>query len=57
MHRFIELMKERAAWIFSSVYATQISTSKNFYDTIAHRFIADNCSDLEVPLSADCLSV
>ena len=45
MHRFIELMKE-SGLDFSSVYATQISTSRNFYDTIAHRFIADNCADM-----------
>ena len=56
MHRFIELMK--ASGIdFSSKYATQLTTSKHFYDTTAHRFIADNCSDMKLRyirgLSAD----
>ena len=56
MHRFIELMKESGI-DFSSKYATQITTSKHFYDTTAHRFIEDNCADMKLPfirgLSAD----
>ena len=27
-------------------YATQITTSKHFYDVTAHRFIQDNCDDM-----------
>ena len=45
LHRFIELMKESGA-DFSKKTATQLSTSKHFYDITAHRFIKDNCADL-----------
>ena len=45
LHRFVELMKESGA-DFSGKYATQITTSKHFYDVTAHRFIRDNCDDL-----------
>ena len=45
LHRFIELIKEHRPDI-AGKYATQISTSKHFYDTTAHRFIQDNCADL-----------
>ena len=45
LHRFIELIKENRIDL-SGKYATQITTSKHFYDTTAHRFIADNCADL-----------
>ena len=45
LHRFIELIKENRIDL-SRKYATQITTSKHFYDTTAHRFIADNCADL-----------
>jgi hypothetical protein len=31
---------------FSSKAATQVSTSKHFYDITAHRFIKDNCADM-----------
>ena len=56
LHRFIELMK--ASGIdFSGKYATQITTSKHFYDVTAHRYIQDNCADLGMKvlkgLSAD----
>ena len=30
----------------SSKYASQITTSKHFYDITAHRYIQDNCADL-----------
>ena len=37
--------------------ATQVTTSKHFYDITAHRFIEDNCADMGLPfldgLSAD----
>ncbi len=45
LHRFIELIKEREISL-AGKFATQISTSKHFYDMTAHRFIADNCADL-----------
>ena len=45
LHRFIELMKASGE-DFSGKLATQVSTSKHFYDITAHRFIADNCRDM-----------
>ena len=45
LHRFIELIKEHGMDL-SGKYATQLSTSKHFYDTTAHRFIQDSCDDL-----------
>ena len=56
LHRFIELMKA-SGLDFSGKAATQVTTSKHFYDITAHRFIEDNCADLGLPfldgLSAD----
>ncbi len=56
LHRFIELIKENNVDI-SGKFATQISTSKHFYDVTAHRYIKDNCFDLGLKyikgLSAD----
>ena len=56
LHRFIELMKD-AQLDLSGKCATQVTTSKHFYDTTAHQFIQDNCDDLALPyirgLSAD----
>ena len=56
LHRFIELMKESGLDLSGKV-ATQITTSKHFYDVTAHRFVEDNCADLGLPfldgLSAD----
>ena len=45
LHRFIELVKENGIDV-AGKWATQISTSKHFYDITAHRFIEDNCADL-----------
>ena len=45
LHRFIELLKESGADL-SGKYATQLSTSKHFYDMTAHRYVQDNCADL-----------
>ena len=45
LHRFIELIKEHGLDL-SGKYATQLSTSKHFYDTTAHRFVQDSCDDL-----------
>ena len=45
LHRFIELMKEHRVDL-AGKWASQISTSKHFYDITAHRYIEDNCHDL-----------
>ena len=45
LHRFIELMKASGI-SFEGKYATQITTSKHFYDVTAHRYIEDNCKDM-----------
>ena len=45
LHRFIELMKTSGE-DFSGKWATQVSTSKHFYDITAHRFVKDNCADM-----------
>ncbi len=56
LHRFIELMKENKVNV-KGKFATQLSTSKHFYDVTAHRYIEDNCYDLGLKyirgLSAD----
>ena len=56
LHRFIELIKESGIDL-TGKYATQLSTSKHFYDVTAHRYIQDNCCDLGMKyikgLSAD----
>ncbi len=56
LHRYIELIKESGIDLRGK-FATQISTSKHFYDITAHRFIQDNCADLGLKyikgLSAD----
>ena len=45
LHRFIELLKESAVDL-SGKYASQITTSKHFYDITAHRYVEENCYDL-----------
>lgn len=56
LHRFIELLKAENMDL-DSKYASQITTSKHFYDVTAHRYIQDNCMDLGLKyirgLSAD----
>ncbi|MBQ6932548.1 MAG: NAD(P)H-dependent oxidoreductase [Clostridia bacterium] len=56
LHRFIELVKEHNVSV-EGKFATQLSTSKHFYDVTAHRYIQDNCGDLGLKyikgLSAD----
>ena len=56
LHRFIELMKEYKVPV-TGKYATQLTTSKHFYDVTAHRYIQENCHDLGLKyirgLSAD----
>ena len=45
LHRFIELMKEQGPSLRGK-YATQLTTSKHFYDVTAHEYIRENCADL-----------
>ena len=45
LHRFLRLIKERGVNL-SGKYASQITTSKHFYDVTAHRYVEDNCFDL-----------
>ena len=45
LHRFIELTKESGVDL-SGIYATQITTSKHFYDVTAHKYIEENALDL-----------
>ena len=45
LHRFISLMKEHSADVSGKI-ATQISTSKHFYDVTAHRYIQDNVQEM-----------
>lgn len=45
LHRFIELMKSNGVDV-SDKYATQITTSKHFYDVTAHKYIEENCRDM-----------
>lgn len=45
MHRFIELMKEHQVSVAGKI-ATQITTSKHFYDVTAHRYIQDNVQEM-----------
>lgn len=56
LHRFIELVKTSGLDL-SGKFASQITTSKHFYDVTAHRYIQDNCFDLKLKyvrgLSAD----
>lgn len=56
LHRFIELMKENEVKL-EGKFATQISTSKHFYDVTAHKYIEENCKDMGLKyikgLSAD----
>lgn len=56
LHRFIELVKADGVDL-SGKFASQITTSKHFYDVTAHRYIEENCFDLGLKvvrgLSAD----
>lgn len=45
LHRFIELMKVNGVDV-TDKYATQISTSKHFYDITAHKYIEENSLDM-----------
>lgn len=45
LHRFVELLKASGLSLAGKC-ATQLTTSKHFYDVTAHRYIQDNCQDL-----------
>ena len=56
LHKFIALLKESGINL-KGKFATQISTSKHFYDVTAHKYIQDNCQEMGLKfikgLSAD----
>ena len=45
LHRFVELIKEHRVRL-QDKFATQISTSKHFYDVTAHKYIEENALDM-----------
>ena len=45
LHRFIELVKENGVEL-QGKYATQITTSKHFYDITAHKYVEENVLDM-----------
>lgn len=45
LHRFVELMKAHGVRVAGKV-ASQITTSKHFYDVTAHRYVMENCQDM-----------
>ena len=45
LHSFISLMKQHSADVAGKI-ATQITTSKHFYDVTAHRYIQDNVQEM-----------
>lgn len=56
LHRLIELIKEDGVDL-TGKFASQITTSKHFYDVTAHRYVEENCCDMGMKvirgLSAD----
>lgn len=54
LHRFIELVKAQGPSLQGKL-ATQITTSKHFYDMTAHNYIEENCHDLGLKVIR-CLS-
>ena len=56
LHRFIELLKASGLDL-TGKFATQLTTSKHFYDITAHRYVQDNIQDIGMKyirgLSAD----
>ena len=56
LHRLIELIKADGVDL-TGKFASQITTSKHFYDVTAHRYVEENCCDLGMKvicgLSAD----
>lgn len=56
LHKFIELVKQSGVSL-AGKFASQLTTSKHFYDVTAHRYVQDNCQDMGMKfvrgLSAD----
>lgn len=56
LHKFIEVMKAQNLDL-AGKFATQITTSKHFYDVTAHKYVQENCHDMNLKfingLSAD----
>lgn len=56
LHRLIELIKQDGVDLRGK-FASQITTSKHFYDVTAHKYVEENCFDLGMKvvrgLSAD----
>ena len=56
LHRFVELMKANQVDV-QGKWASQLSTSKHFYDVTAHRYVMENAQDMGMKfvrgLSAD----
>ncbi len=50
LHRFVELMKENDVAL-SGKWASQITTSKHFYDVTAHGWLEENCYDFGMKYS------
>lgn len=49
LHVFIELMKKNfSEGELKGKFASQITTSKHFYDTTAQKYIEENCKDLQL---------
>ena len=44
LHRFLELIRENGVDV-AGRFATQVTTSKHFYDTTAHAFLREVCAD------------
>ncbi len=45
LHRFVELMKEHQVDVRGK-WASQITTSKHFYDVTAHRYVMENAQEM-----------
>ena len=45
LHRFMELIQADGISLSGKI-ASQVTTSKHFYDVTAHRYVAENCLDL-----------
>jgi len=56
LHRFFELVKASGVDV-SGKCATQITTSKHFYDVTAHRYVEENCLDLGMNVVRVCLRI
>ena len=53
LHRLMELIKADGVDL-SGKFASQITTSKHFYDVTAHRYVEENCCDLGMKVVRGC---